>query len=170
MTSLLVLFLFAACTPFSRQALQQVNTEAPFQQIQQDPDSFRGKTVLWGGYIISTDVRGNGTYITVLDTKLDYETMPVNLDRPYGRFIVYKSGLLDPAVYQQGRMITVIGTIVGKEIQPIGGIKYSYPVIEAKDMYLWKLMPAEPYYPLAYPYYPLGYPYYPPMNSFGWWW
>lgn len=137
-TSLLAFLFFTACTPFSRQALQQVNTEASFQQIQQDIDPFRGKTVLWGGVIINTDVRGNGTFIKVLETNLDYETMPVKLDNPNGRFIIYKSGFLDPAVYKQGRKITVIGTITGKEIDPVGSIKYAYPVVEAKDLYLWR--------------------------------
>lgn len=162
-TSLLAFLFFTACTPFSRQALQQVNTEASFQQIQQDIDPFRGKTVLWGGVIINTDVRGNGTFIKVLETNLDYETMPVKLDNPNGRFIIYKSGFLDPAVYKQGRKITVIGTITGKEIDPVGSIKYAYPIVEAKDLYLWREMAAGPYYPMRES------PNYPPMSSFGWW-
>lgn len=166
--NLLVFLFLVSCTPFSRQALQQVNTDAPFQQIQQDTDRFLGKTVLWGGSIINTDVRGNGTYIKVLETRLDYEAMPVKIDQPQGRFIIFKPGFLDPAVYRQGRLISAIGTITGKEIEPVGNVNYAYPVIEAKDLYLWRLMPSAPYYPPA-PYYPLGYPNYPPMNSFGWW-
>lgn len=165
---LLVSLFFAACTPFSHKALQQVNTEAPFQQVQQDPDRFRGNTVLWGGVIISADVRGNGTYVKVLDTKLDYEAMPVNIDQPQGRFIIYKKEMLDPAVYKQGRRITVIGTVIGKQTEPIGSIEYTYPVIEARDMYLWRPQPSE-----AYGHYPpinsFGY-YPPPMSSFNWRW
>lgn len=167
MAGLAAIVCLAACTPFSRSALQQVNTDAPFRQIQSDPEQYRGKTVLWGGSIISTEVRGNGTYMKVLDTRLDYETMPKNLDKPQGRFIVFRPGILDPAVYRQGRMITVIGTITGKTIEPLGGINYVYPVIEAQDMHLWRPPASAGYYSGVGPPYDAPYP---PMSSFGWWW
>jgi outer membrane lipoprotein len=151
-TSLLAIFLVAACTPFSRQALNQVDTDAPFRQVQSDPEKYRGKTVLWGGSIINTDVRDIGTYIKVLETDLDYEKMPVKLDHPRGRFIIFKPGFLDPAVYRQGSKITVIGAVIAREVLPVGAVEYTYPVIEAKELYLWRPVTVEPVYSPADPF------------------
>lgn len=110
-----VLLLFAACTPFSRQNLREVNTAENFEIIKKDPDRFLNKTVLWGGVMISTDVYPDGSYIKVLENKLNSETRPENLDMSSGRFIAYNSGFLDPAIYKEGREITIIGEIKGKE-------------------------------------------------------
>jgi hypothetical protein len=62
---------------------------------------------------------------------------------PGGRFIVYVPGFLDPAISRPNRKITVMGSVLGKEVHPLGEIKYSYPVIEKKDLHLW---PAEEFY------------------------
>lgn len=154
------LFAFAACTPISKQALSQVNTTASFQDIRGNTDRFVGKTVLWGGVIIHTDVRGNGTFIKVLETKMDWEHRPKDVEKSGGRFLVYDRGFLDPAVYKHGTRITVIGKITGTESLPLGGINYRYPVVEAGYIYIWKPQPRYYYYPPLYPY---PYPY-------GWWW
>jgi outer membrane lipoprotein len=31
----------------------------------------------------------------------------------------------------------VVGSVLGREVRPIGKIEYSYPVIEKKELYLW---------------------------------
>lgn len=157
------LFLIGACTPLSRQALEQVDTTAPFQEIRGQPDKFLNRTVLWGGVIIETTVRKDGTFIKVLQTGLDSSDMPQDPEKSEGRFIVYDRGFLDPAIYKQGRKITVVGRVTGKESLPLGAIMYAYPVIEAKDIYLWRPQPRYPAYPYYYPYYPYHPFYYPPF-------
>lgn len=157
---LMVLLLFAACSPISGQALKQVDTTATFQKIREDPDSFLNKTVLWGGVIIQTTVHQDGSYIKVLETRLNSYKEPKETRKSGGRFIVYNRGFLDPAIYKNGTRITVIGKIIGKENLPIGDISYMYPVIEAKNIHIWKPEPRYWDYP-----YPPPYPY-----GWGWWW
>lgn len=157
-TGMLVLFAFAACTPISKQALNQVNTTASFQNIRSNTDKYLGKTVLWGGVVVHTRVLKNGTYIKVLQTELDYEHRPKDTEKSGGRFLVYEGGFLDPAVYKHGTKITVIGKVIGTENLPLGEIRYLYPVVQAGYIYIWKPIPRD------------YYPYYLPPYPYGWWW
>ncbi|MEN6466728.1 MAG: Slp family lipoprotein [Syntrophaceae bacterium] len=136
--ALLPLVLLFACSPFSRQALQQVDVTLPFNDIQKAPRKYLNKNVLWGGQIIDTNVRKNGTFITVMDKPLDFEKRPEEGDVSDGRFIIRHPGFLDPAIYKPGREISVIGAISGVEVQPVGELQYSYPVVDSKHLHLWE--------------------------------
>lgn len=163
---LVPLFFLLACAPFSRQALKQVDVTAPFREVQSAPQKYLNKTVLWGGMIVETNVKPNATFIKVVDKDLDHEKRPEEGDKANGRFIVRYPGFLDPAIYKPGRELTVIGTISGSDVQPVGELPYTYPVVEARQLHLWELRAKyrrPPYwdYPLTpFPY--SSYPYYPP--------
>ncbi len=118
--------------------MRQVNEFKPFRDIQKAPELYAGKTVLWGGVIIETTSKKDETLIKVVQTELDIIKRPHDLDISGGRFLVRYPGFLDPAIYEKGREITVIGKIAGKEIIPLGEVLYTYPVILAKDIYLWE--------------------------------
>jgi outer membrane lipoprotein len=132
------LLLLAGCAPvISRGALKQVDQSLTFEQLLENPEAYRGKTVLLGGNIIETQNFSDRTLITVLQSPLDFRKKPAVEDKSRGRFIVYVSGFLDPAIYRNGRKITAVGSVVGEEVRPLGEIEYSYPVIEKKELYLW---------------------------------
>jgi outer membrane lipoprotein len=154
----------ASCAPLSSEIMRQVDESLTYQVVQQDPQRYSGKTVLWGGVIIETINKMDVTVMKVGQTELDFEKRPQTLDRSAGRFLVRSAGFLDPAIYREGREITVAGEVAGKEILPLGDTQYSYPVILAKEIYLWEKR--KPYYPYGwdYPYGWYGYPYgwYPP--------
>ncbi|MBN2516967.1 MAG: Slp family lipoprotein [Deltaproteobacteria bacterium] len=135
---ILTVFLFSACAPFSDGIMQQVDTTAPFAEVQKSPEQYMSRTVLWGGVIIETNNRKGETNIKVMQTSLDMEKRPVNLDKSEGRFIIRYTGFLDPVIYEKGREITVAGDIVGKEMHPLGDITYEYPVVGAKAIRLWE--------------------------------
>jgi outer membrane lipoprotein len=166
-----ILFLAAglmeACAPFSKDIMRRVDPTLTFAEIDKDPQRYLGKIVLWGGVIVETENRKGETLLKVIRTQLDYEKRPVNRDRSTGRFIVRAAGFLDPAIYREGREITVAGEVTGKEVLPLGGIMYTYPVILAKEIHLWEKQVGGPYgyppwiwapYPYRYPYW--GYPLY----------
>lgn len=111
----LTVFLFSACAPFSDEIMQQLDTTAPFAEVQKFPENYMSRTVLWGGVIIETNNRKGETDIKVMQTALDIEKRPVNLDKSGGRFITQYAGFLDPVIYEKGREITVVGDIVGKK-------------------------------------------------------
>ncbi len=162
---LTVLFgLLTSCAPFSRNLMDQVDPGVSLLKVQRDAQPYLGKTVLWGGVIIHSQVQQNTTLITVRQTDLDYEKRPTHLDRSTGRFLIRYPGFLDPAIYKEGREITVIGEVAGREVFPLDHTQYTYPVIQAKETHLWEPRPAYPYYY----YYPYPYPWYWEPYPFGW--
>ena len=130
--------LLAGCAPvISKGALKEVDQGLSFVQLLENPEAYRGKTVLLGGTIIETQNLSERTLIVVLQRHLGFRKKPSGEDVSRGRFIVYAPGFLDPAIYRHGRKITVVGSVVGREVRPLGEIEYSYPVIEKKELHLW---------------------------------
>ncbi len=152
--------LLVSCAPFSRNLMDQADPSVSLQNVQQDPQSYLGKAVLWGGVIVNSQVQQNATLITVRQTDLDYEKRPTRLDRSTGRFLIRYAGFLDPAIYKPDREITVIGEVAGREVLTLDHTQYTYPVIQAKEIHLWERQPAyQPYYYYPPPWYWGPYPY-----------
>lgn len=163
------LMLIVSCSPFSQQVMQEIKKDIAFGDVVKNPAAFKGEAVIWGGVIIETIPRASETMIIVRQTELDFQKRPKDLDKSAGRFIIHYQGFLDPSVYSRDREITVAGTIGGKEERSIGEHRYSYPIINARELRLWEKREIPPYYydpwyplyrdPFFYPWYP--YPYYP---------
>jgi outer membrane lipoprotein len=148
--------LMVSCAPLSQEILRQVDEGLTLREVQKDPHSYLGKIVLWGGVIVETTNKQNETLIKVMQTELGYEKRPMDLDKSAGRFLVRYFGFLDPAIFKQGREVTIAGEVMGKEVLPLGTIQYAYPVIQAKEIHLWEQQ--QEYRPL---YYAPGYYYEP---------
>ncbi len=173
--SLIILVFFQSCAhAISKKMRNEVNKALTFKQVQSDPDRFIGKGVIWGGVIIETVNRKDGTYIMILQTTLSRGEKPQEAETSQGRFMVKYAVYLDSEIYKPGRKLSVAGEVFGKEIHPIGQISYTYPLLLAKELYLWKeVEPRAWRYPPPFywhwPWYYSGwrfYPYYPPY----WWW
>lgn len=96
-----------------------------------------GKSVLWGGVILSTTNLENRTRVEVLAYPLDTEQMPLRDRDSLGRFILERPGFLEPAAYAEGRVLTVVGKVLRTQTGKVGDSDYVYPVIEADALYLW---------------------------------
>jgi outer membrane lipoprotein len=101
----------------------------------------------------------------VVARPLDGQGEPARTDTTPGRFMAEFRGFVDPAVYAEGRRLTVVGTLGGIAERAIGDYAYRFPVVAVEHHYLW---PAEkprrdPYPPPWYhdPWYPYHSPYYP---------
>ena len=149
--SLFLMILFSGCTPISRELRAQADRTLSFQQVFQNPETFRGKIVIWGGEIIETTNQKDGTtLIVILQRPLDWMQEP-KIQRSEGRFIILVEGYVDPYVFKRGRRITVAGEIVESKVMRLGELEYPYPLLQSKQLYLW----GEYYYsPYPYPYYP----------------
>jgi outer membrane lipoprotein len=121
----------------SQETLKTVDKDIRFEQVLENPDAYRGKVVLLGGKIIKTENVPNKTVIIVLQQSLGYNQKPDSGGASKGRFIVSTSDFLDPAIYRPRRKITVVGSVVGKEVRPLGELEYAYPVIEKKELHIW---------------------------------
>jgi outer membrane lipoprotein len=129
----------SACTlPISKASLKSVDPEISFQAVRVDPEKYRGKVILVGGEILLAEVRPGESWLEVLERPLDRWQRPKETDESAGRFWVKFEGFLDPALYDQGKKITVLGEVEGERILPIGEVKYRYPVLRAKEHHLWR--------------------------------
>jgi outer membrane lipoprotein len=166
------LMLMLSCVPLSKEILLQVDPALTFGDVQKNPDAYAGKMVLWGGVIIEAYNKQQETVLKVLQTELDYQKRPTRLDHSLGRFLIRQPDFLDPAIYKEGREITVAGKVAGKEVQPLGNSQYTYPVVAAKELYLWEwrpvYQPIYPYPPWYYDPYYVGWPRYPYWGH-PWW-
>ena len=144
---MLLACMIAACAGgISRQALSQVTYSGPFSRLQQNPGQFQGATVLLGGRIIQTRPARTGSDIVVLQLALDGSDRPQGEDQSQGRFIVTAPRFLDPALYAQGTLITVVGKVVGSRTEPIGQMPYRYPLLELIEIKTWPAQ-TQPAYP-----------------------
>ena len=162
----------AACAPISQDIRRQADASAPYSEIQKNPDTYLGEMVIWGGVIIETTNLKESTAIKVIQTALDMQQRPTDLDSSQGRFIIRVDRFLDPDIFKKGREVTVGGEVSGKETHPIGEIRYTYPVVRAKEVKLWEQrVPSPPYdYDPWYwgpPYYPWR-PWGPWGRPYGW--
>jgi outer membrane lipoprotein len=146
------------CAPvISKPLREQAEKDLSFSEVFKNPDAHKGKVVIWAGEIIEAKNTKEGTLIEVLQKPADFFGAPEEVDRSEGRFLVLHPSYLDVAVYSKGREVTVAGEVDGKRTMPLGEIQYTYPLVLAKEIYLWPDTSKERLAPYPYPVYP-------------WWW
>jgi len=124
-------------TGISRQARSQVTYRGSFPALQTASDEHVGKIVMFGGKVIETKTYPSSSEITVLQLPLGSSNRPQDGDRSEGRYLIRSEQFLDPAIYQKGRLLTVVGRLSGSEVRSIGGFEYDYPVLEAIELKPW---------------------------------
>ncbi|WKZ23423.1 MAG: Slp family lipoprotein [Candidatus Brocadiaceae baterium WH-1] len=153
--TLSLLATIAGCAPvISKQLRQQIEPDLTAEDILKDPDRYTGKVFMVSGTILETEITEEGTFIKILHRPATFRGRPKDVDESAGRFLALTDRYLDPVVYAKDRSITVAGEILGKRTLPLGKIQYDYPLIHAREIYLWPLTPelSRPY-PYPYPYY-----------------
>lgn len=108
----------------------------PLSSLIANADSYKGRTVVLGGYVLEVENQENQTRILAVGVQIDSRQRPESKDLSEGRLVVICDGFIDPEVYRKDRAVTVYGEILG------GGtgdaeIPYPYLRIKMRDMYLW---------------------------------
>jgi outer membrane lipoprotein len=134
----LVLILSGCAGGISKEAQSKISYFGPFNTVQQDPEKYQGETVMWGGKVITTQAKHKTAEVVVLQLGLGNQHRPLDNDQSQGRFIIQSSQFLDPAIYPQGTLITVVGPVTGSTLRKIGEMEYRYPVIEMGEIKKWK--------------------------------
>ena len=148
----LALFVAGCASAFPDEVLQTVDRQLTLAELRQAPDQHVGARVILGGEILATTPQPGQTIIEVLGRRLRGGQVPEWSDRSDGRFLVRSTQFLDPAVYAQGRQITVLGTVTGSEERKLGDLAYRYPLLAAERIVLWP-RPAFDAPPYPWPYY-----------------
>jgi outer membrane lipoprotein len=136
---LFVFFITAGCAPpFSKETLDTVNRNISFQELKKEPEKFKGTSVMLGGMIIGSKNTQEGALIEILQKPLDTDGRPLQTDSTEGRFLIRSDTFLDPAVYHEGRLITVVAEVIGRKELQLDDIMYAYPLLIVKDLHLWE--------------------------------
>jgi outer membrane lipoprotein len=128
LTALLAL---TGCATAPKPLQGEFDAETPRAQVAE------GQRVRWGGTIIDVEPKAGETCIQVLGKPLAVNARPMFSDDSEGRFLACRQGFYDPAVFAEGREVTVTGTSDGTEVRPIGNYDYPLPRIAADVIYLW---------------------------------
>lgn len=104
---------------------------------EQSGDQHVGQNVRWGGSIVDTRPGKSETCIEILSRSLDKRARPQGGDADEGRFLACREGFEDPAIFESGRDITVVGSLTGFVEGRIGEFRYIYPRVTADTLFLW---------------------------------
>lgn len=96
-----------------------------------------GIRVRWGGEIIEVRPGREATCFEILARTLGASARPRAGDAADGRFLACRAGFYDPAIFRQGRELTVTGRVEGSEERLIGEYAYRLPRVAADVIYLW---------------------------------
>ena len=133
----LILMLAACAGGISRQARDQITYVGPYAEVQRDPAKYQGETMLLGGKVIETSAMTGATEMVVLQLEIGTQDRPTDNDQSQGRFLIRSAEFLDPAIFPQGTLITVVGRLQGSETRLIGEMPYTYPVIDVIEIKKW---------------------------------
>jgi outer membrane lipoprotein len=146
---LVVLALAGCASPVLRKdVLDQGQTNVPFSQIAGNPSAYVGRLFILGGLIVSTRLVPGGSMIEALYIPVDRHGYLQEPERPGGRFLAFQPsemGILDPAMYREGRRITIAGTFMETRTGTIGEMSYVFPFFRIEDVHLWDEFIQRPY-------------------------
>lgn len=166
MLALMAVVMMSSCSHvISEQTRKSARHDVTFTQVAKDPLMYDGSLFIWGGVIVKTKITDSGATIEVRQSPLDSYGTPKDTDVSEGRFLVKSDRHLDPLIFEKDREVTVAGVLTGTARGRIGDTEYEYPVLEAREIYLWK---EDEYY--YYPYYDpwlFGPPYYYDQWGYG---
>ncbi len=127
----------AACAP-GPLSVEGASLDLEPGDVQADPEAAQGKTIVWGGKIVSSKNLAERTRLEIVAYPIRARAQRPQTDqKPLGRFRAYEPGYLETAEYAPGREVTVRGVITGTEEDPIDEVTYTYPTIEAEAIKLW---------------------------------
>jgi outer membrane lipoprotein len=141
---MMVLSLTACAHVVSKEMRQKAGVPPPTERLFAHPGDYIGRTVILGGYIINTTNASDATYIEVVQTPLNSHEQPGPADKTSGRFLVKSKKYLDPAIYAQGRKLTVAGKVEGTLTGKVGEAPYTFLVIKGQELHLIKNTEGEP--------------------------
>ncbi len=136
----LLLNIAGCARPFPSRITDQVDRRITYADLNKDPEGYKGKWVMFGGTIVALRTERDGrAYLEILQKPVDSEGRPYyRSDESGGRFLAVSNEFLDPAIFQRGRSITVVGEVVGQSVKPLQGITYRYPLLAVQAVHLWE--------------------------------
>lgn len=136
------LAMLAACASlgppaFDAEVTRNVNQGITFALLQQNPEAYRGQTVLLGGQIVSADLTSDGLVnIEVKEYPLDGNQKPIVSGNSSGAFLIQFPGR-DLQEIHLRNLVSVVGTVAGTKILHLVGLSYPILLINAQALNYW---------------------------------
>jgi outer membrane lipoprotein len=136
------LVMLAACASvgppaFDAEVTRNVNRGITFSLLQQNPEAYKGQTVLLGGQIVSADLTSDGLVnIEVNQIPLDANQKPMVGGGSEGSFLIQFPGR-DLKEIHLGNLVSVVGTVAGTKNLKLVNISYPILLINGQTLNYW---------------------------------
>jgi|GEM_PF-292582 outer membrane lipoprotein len=92
----------------------------------------------WGGVIVNVKNNADGSVIEIVHYPLRASGRPNLRAESIGRFKAFVDGFIDPLVFKQERVVSVLGTVGEPVSDMIQEQPYIYPSIKVSGYHLWE--------------------------------
>ena len=137
----------SACSTVPKNLREAPESSPMISAVQKSPETYLQDTVRWGGSIVEISHANGETKVQIISRPLATNSRPSGRDQSDGRFVAVFDGFLEPEIYKDKRLLTVLGQLQGMETQKIGDLDYTFPVVRVQQHHLWQKEN-----PSAYPY------------------
>jgi outer membrane lipoprotein len=136
--TLLVLGTLSGCSKAPDLIRRPPPEDPTLRAVREDINRYKGESVRWGGAIAGTDNLEDHTMIEIIARELGKRGQPKDTDVSPGRFFARIDEFLEPAIYRQGRELTVYGIVEEVVEDRIGEHPYLFPIVRVDTYHLWE--------------------------------
>lgn len=129
--------LLTACSGVSSNIQSAPAGNIQLKQVVASVETYKGTPVRWGGKIIKVSNYETHSSLQIVQFPLNRYGRPVAATPSQGRFISQSKNFLDPEIYQEGTMVTFVGTVRDEETIKVDQKTLTLPVIDISDSHLW---------------------------------
>jgi outer membrane lipoprotein len=116
----------------------QIDSSVSFRELQAAPQNYQGRTVLFGGEVLSAKRTQEGTELEIIQLPVSGDDPPAERrSESQGRFLALDRFAEDPAAFPPGTRVTLVGEVKGEEVRRLDESTYRYPTVEVKHLYVW---------------------------------
>ena len=140
----------------------RVDRDLRYAEVKDHPGMYLNKLMLVGGKVLSATRVKEGTRIEVLQIPLNSDLIPdQRVEMSNGRFVAmdFEQHIVDPAVLEDNKLITVVGEVVGSKSIKIDDIEAEVPRLIIKHITVWDRDQMKAYSPYRGYYPPYGWGY-----------
>ncbi|ACM18724.1 outer membrane lipoprotein, Slp family [Geotalea daltonii FRC-32] len=135
---LMMMSLSGCAGVFSDETLNRVEWDVPFSVLRVQPEQYEGRQFLLGGAIVAVRNGRHGGELEVAQLSTDDNGHIKDNPTSGGRFLARSGDFLDPAIFRRGMLVSLVGPVTGKEVRELAGRDYAYPVLEIREIHLWR--------------------------------
>lgn len=134
----IVTVLSSACTSLPEVLQTSADTNlVSYQQVVLN-NTTENAHARWGGVIAKVENNADGSVIEIVHYPLSYSGRPNLRAESIGRFKALVDGFIDPLVFKQERVVTVVGSVGQAITDKVQAQPYVYPSIHVSGYHLWE--------------------------------